>query len=384
MPDQPVSDAEPIQPGQSRPAAHDDGARRYPAGQAPLAAARRRPRWGFIILGLVVIIGAVLGGLYWFAHRNEVSTDDAFTDGRAVTVAPRVAGNVIRLAVNDNQFVHAGQLLLEIDPSDYIAARDQISGQLQAAQAQLASAQANLAIQQITQPAKLAAAQAQLASAEANQVKAARDYARFHAINPAATTKQDIDSANAAERQASAQVAQAQAQVAEANTVALDIQQAQAQIHQLQGQIAQITAQLAQANLNISYTDVVAPQDGWIAQRNVEQGNYAQVGAAVFSIVTPQVWVVANFKEDELTRIRPGQHVSIRVDAYPTLKLEGHVDSVQLGSGSKFSAFPAENATGNFVKIVQRVPVKIDIDRGLDPNLPLPLGISVEPVVDVR
>jgi membrane fusion protein (multidrug efflux system) len=386
MPDQALDDAEPLHRDSVRPAGADDGARRFPVGGAGAAqpAARRRPRWGFIVLGLVVVAGAVLGGLWWFAHRNEVSTDDAFTDGHAITIAPRVAGNVIALAVRDNQFVHAGQLLIKIDPSDFIATRDQISGQLEAAEAQLANARANLAIQRITQPAKLAAAQAQLASAQANEVKAARDYARFHAINPAATTRQDIDTATAAQRQAAAAVAQAQAQVEQASTVPLDIRQAEAQIRQLQGQIAQITAQLNQANLNLGYTNVVAPQDGWITQRNVELGNYAQVGAAVFSIVTPQVWVVANFKEDELTRLRAGQHVRIHVDAYPWLKLEGHVDSIQLGSGSKFSAFPAENATGNFVKIVQRVPVKIDIDRGLDPNLPLPLGISVEPVVDVR
>jgi membrane fusion protein (multidrug efflux system) len=141
---------------------------------------------------------------------------------------------------------------------------------------------------------------------------------------------------------------------------------------------------LEQAQLNLSYTDVVAPQDGWVTQRRVERGNYVQVGAAIFSIVSPQVWVTANFKETELTRMRPGQEVDITVDAYPSLKLRGHVDSVQLGSGSRFSAFPAENATGNYVKIVQRVPVKIDIDSGLDPNIALPLGISVEPTVHLK
>jgi membrane fusion protein (multidrug efflux system) len=116
----------------------------------------------------------------------------------------------------------------------------------------------------------------------------------------------------------------------------------------------------------------------------VEQGNYVQQGQQIFSIVSPDVWITANFKENQLSRMRPGQHVDISVDAYPGLKLTGHVDSVQLGSGSKFTAFPPENATGNYVKIVQRVPVKIVIDSGLDPNIPLPLGISVEPTVTLK
>jgi membrane fusion protein (multidrug efflux system) len=128
----------------------------------------------------------------------------------------------------------------------------------------------------------------------------------------------------------------------------------------------------------------VAPQDGWVTKRNVERGNFAQSGQSILALVTPERWVTANFKETQLDRMRPGQKVSIEVDAYPSRTLEGHVDSVQLGSGSRFSAFPAENATGNFVKIVQRVPVKIVIDQGLDPKLPLPLGISVVPTVTLK
>ena len=366
------------------PAPADDGAKRYPTPQAVASsstAARRKPRWGFIVLGIVVAVGAVTGVLWWLAHRNQLTTDDAFTDGRAVTLAPRVNGAVISLDVNDNQYVKAGQRLLQIDPRDYIAARDQAQGDLLAVQAQLASARVNLQLQQVTQPARLAQAQAELESARAAQVKAARDFARFHSIDPAATTRQDIDAATATERQATAQVAQAQAQVEQASTVGLNISQAEAQVHQLEGQVAQSQAKLYQANLNLGFTTMKAPQDGWVAQRNVEMGNYVQVGATLFSLVTPDVWIIGNYKEDELKRMRPGQRVRIHVDAYPQLKLEGHIDSIQLGSGSKFSAFPAENATGNFVKIVQRVPVKIVIDRGLDPNLPLPLGISVEPTV---
>ena len=147
---------------------------------------------------------------------------------------------------------------------------------------------------------------------------------------------------------------------------------------------ARLDAQLAQADLNLSYTRVVAPQDGWVTKRNVELGTYMQPGQQVMALVSPQVWVTANFKETQLNRIRPGQKVAISVDAYPDLDLQGHVDSIQHGSGSKFSAFPAENATGNFVKIVQRVPVKIVIDSGLKPDEPLPLGVSVVPTVTLK
>ena len=173
----------------------------------------------------------------------------------------------------------------------------------------------------------------------------------------------------------------AQAAVNQAQPVQDNIGQTDTQVSQIDAQIAQAQAQLTQAELNLSYTIITAPQDGWITKRNVEMGNYLQAGSSVFAIVTPEVWVTANFKESQLNRMRPGQKVNIAVDAYPNLKLEGHVDSIQLGSGSRFTAFPPENATGNFVKIVQRVPVKIIIDRGLDPAIPLPLGISVDPTV---
>ncbi len=147
----------------------------------------------------------------------------------------------------------------------------------------------------------------------------------------------------------------------------------------------QARAQLQTAELNLSYTEVRAPFDGYVTKRNVQNGTLVQAGSALFSIVSPDIWIVANFKESQLERMRPGNKVEISVDAFPDLELEGHVESIQQGSGSRFSAFPAENATGNFVKIVQRVPVKIVIDKGLENwNQPLPLGLSVEPEVTVE
>jgi membrane fusion protein (multidrug efflux system) len=153
---------------------------------------------------------------------------------------------------------------------------------------------------------------------------------------------------------------------------------------QRQAQVEQARANLAQAELNLSYTVIRAPQDGHVTRRNVDVGTYAQAGQQVFYLVSTALWITANFKETQLNRIRLGQQVNIRVDAYPKLRLHGHVDSIQAGSGDRFSTFPAENATGNYVKIVRRVPVKIVIDSGIDPRQGLPLGLSVEPTVKLQ
>ncbi len=170
----------------------------------------------------------------------------------------------------------------------------------------------------------------------------------------------------------------------QATPVKQNIGEADAQVGQLQGQFEQARAKLGLAELNLSYSVVRAANAGWVTKRAVEAGNYVSPGQQIFSIVSPQIWITANFKESQLNLMRPGQKVKIKIDAYPKLDLRGHVDSVQLGSGSKFSAFPTENATGNYVKIVQRVPVKIDIDSGLDQAPPIPLGISAEIEVRVK
>ena len=342
---------------------------------------KKGSRLPLIILAIVVVIGAIGGGIWWYLHRNQTDTDDAYTDGRAVMIAPQVNGYVTVLAVNDNQFVHKGDLLVQIDPRPYQAAVDQARGQLDNAKAQRVFAELAAEKGRITFPAQLTAAEGQLLQAQGQLANAQAEYNRQHAIQRAATTQQNIDQSTASLKAAQGQVQQAQAQVDIAKPVPQNIGQTDAQVKQLDGQIIQAQAQLDQAEVNLGFTHLVAPQDGWVTRRNVEMGNYLQSGAQIMALVTPQVWVTANFKETDLARMRPGQEVDISVDAYPSLKLKGHVDSVQLGSGSKFSAFPAENATGNFVKIVQRVPVKIVIDSGLDPNIPLPLGISVTPTV---
>jgi membrane fusion protein (multidrug efflux system) len=341
----------------------------------------RRAAYAKWVLLLIVLVAAAGAATHWYVTKDEATTDDAYTDGRAITLAPQVAGTVVALHAADNQRVKAGDVLLEIDPRAYIAARDQAQGSLQVAEAQLANARINLEWAKQEYPAKLAAAQGALAAARAGHFKAETDARRQRSLPKQATTQQEIDTATAALSTAEAQVDQAQAAVRQAELVPQYIGEAEAQVRQLEAQVALARAQLDKATLNLSWTKVTAPQDGWITKRNVEQGNYLQAGQSVMSIVTPEIWITANFKESQLDRMRPGQKVDIGIDAYPNLKLTGHVDSVQLGSGSRFTAFPPENATGNYVKIVQRVPVKIVIDNGLDPTLPLSLGLSAVPTV---
>ncbi len=348
-------------------------------------AARRRRRPVAGLIGVLVIAGMIAAGAYyWESTRGLESTDDAYIDGRAINIAPQVAGVVVSLDVSDNEFVRKGQPLIHIDPRQYEIDRESAEGALDAARRQQEGLTLLAEIARKNYPALLNQAQAQLASAKAAQAKAQADLDRQRKLPKDATTQQEVDAAAAALAQADAAVELAEAQVVQNSPVPQRIADADTQVSQLKGQIEQAQAKLDQADLNLAWTVVAAPQDGWITKRNVEAGNYVTPGQQIFSIVTPDVWVIANFKENQLQHMRPGQSVRISVDAYPELDLRGHVDSIQRGSGSKFTAFPPENATGNFVKIVQRVPVKIVIDEGLDPKLPLPLGLSVVPTVRVQ
>ena len=345
---------------------------------------RRKSRWPLIILVLVLIVVAIAAVVYWLRTAGLETTDDAYTEGNAISIAPMISGYVTLLDVNDNSYVKAGELLLTIDQRQYAAAVDQARANLQLAQYQLASAKVSLEMTRVRAPATLDQAQAQLAQAQASLVNAQQEYHRQHAVAPQATTQQSIDQANAQLRSQTAAVASADAQVRIASLVNQTVQAAEDTVDERQAQVAQAEANLEQAEVNLSYTEIRAPKDGWITERNVDTGSFVQAGQQVFYIVMPQAWIVANFKENQLARIRPGQQVTIDVDAYPKLRLRGHVDSIQAGSGARFSAFPAENATGNFVKIVRRVPVKIDIDSGLQNMRELPLGLSVEPTVKVQ
>jgi membrane fusion protein, multidrug efflux system len=355
-------------------------------GDAPATATEeQQPRKSRIAAAIAAGVLVLAGGVaYAWLGAGKVSTDDAYTDGRAIAVAPHIAGYVATLEVTDNQFVHHGQVLVRIECADYLAARDHAEGALESEQGQLDAAQTDLDLARVTYPARYAEAQAQLATERANLFKAQTEFQRQHTIPKEATTTHDVDFATADQQAAVGQVAAARAQERIAEPVRLNIAEAQAHVEQLRGEVERSRGDLDQAQLNVGWCNVTAPQDGWVTKRAVEKGDYLQVGQQILAIVSPEVWVTANFKETELTRMRPGQQVAIRVDAYPQLKLKGHVDSIQLGSGGRFTAFPAENATGNFIKIVQRVPVKIVIDSGLNPQQPLPLNLSVEPKVQLK
>jgi membrane fusion protein, multidrug efflux system len=343
-----------------------------------------RSKKPLIIIAAVIVVLGVAGFVFWFAYRNQTSTDDAYTDGNVVTMVPKVSGYVVELRIDDNVRVRKGELLLRIDPRDYDTAKQQAAASLELAKAQLKSAQDALAIARVQYPAQLTTARAQRQSAEATLAQARRQYARQHEVDERATTQENIDVSTSQQLTSEANLASAEAQVRVAGLVPEQIRQSESSVEERAAQVAEAEAQLAQANLNSSYTEVRAPSDGFVTLRSVQLGDYVTAGAVMFMIVTPEVWITANFKESQIGRMRPGDPVDIEVDAYSGYKLGGRVQSIQYGSGSRFSAFPAENATGNFVKIVQRVPVKIVIDRGLDPDRPLPLGLSVSPVVHFR
>jgi membrane fusion protein (multidrug efflux system) len=343
-----------------------------------------RSKKPLIIIGAIVVVAAITALIYWFLHRNQVTTDDAYTDGNVITMVPKVSGYVVGLYVNDNSLVKKGDVLVRIDPRDYQAAKAQAEAQLALSKAQLRSAQDSFEIARVQYPAQLASAEAQRQAAQATLVQAEEQYRRQHEVDRRATTQENIDQSTSQQLSSAANVKSASAQVAIARLVPEQIRQAASVVAEREASVRAAEAQLEQADLNLSYTELVAPVDGFITMRSAQLGGYLATNQTAFVLVTTEVWVTANFKESQLGRMRVGDKADVTVDAYSAIILHGHVQSIQYGTGSRFSAFPAENATGNFVKIVQRVPVKIVIDDGLDPNRPLPIGLSVDPVVFIQ
>ena len=343
-----------------------------------------KSRLPLIILGVVALLAIIGGVIYWYMNRNLESTDDAYTEGNAVGIAPKVSGYVVERLVDDNTFVHAGDLMLRIDPRDYITARDQARANLDLARAQLRSAEIDLQIARVRYPSDRLQSEAQLDQAQANQANAARELRRQRSVDQRATTQTNVDQAATQYASTTASAKQAEAQLRVSSLVGPNIAATSSTLKQRQAQVEQAEASLAQAELNLSYADIRAPQEGRVTRRNVDVGTFAQAGQQVFYVVSPVTWVVANFKETQLDRMRLGQRVTIKVDAYSKLKLHGHIESIQQGAGARFTTFPSENATGNFVKIVRRVPVKIVVDDGMDLRVGLPLGLSVEPTVNLK
>ncbi|HYQ92616.1 MAG TPA: HlyD family secretion protein [Candidatus Competibacteraceae bacterium] len=322
---------------------------------------------------------AAAGGIYYYRHYMAPfeSTDDAFIEGHVTPVAPQVAGRVIRLLVKDNQEIKQGDLLLEIDPRDYEARLSQSRANLAAARSQLEQAKAQVAVDQATADQQRAA----VVSAKAEAARAQADLQRYQSVERRAVSRSQLDLAEtqAQSNAAAFDVARNRAKAAEANVTL-----SKANVETAAAKVQQAEAALRQAELDLSYTKVIAPEAGRVTRRTIEQGAYVQPGQQLLALVPDSVWVVANYKETQLTDMRPGQPVDITVDAYPDRAFTGKVDSIQAGTGARFSLLPPENAVGNYVKVVQRVPVKIVFDGPLDPALDIAPGMSVVPKVRVR
>ncbi len=304
-----------------------------------------------LIWFIVIVIIAIVGGHYTIRgivkHVLYESTDDAFIDGHIVSISPKVSGFIAKVLINDNQDVKKGDLLVTIDPRDYEAKGNSYQAALQVAKAEAEKAKAGI----------------EAAQAQANRTEA--DLVRYEELKGnSSISKQDLDNAKAASISAKANL-----DVAIHNASAADARVFQAQ------------ANLEEANLELSYTNIYAPQDGRVAQKHAEAGSFVTTGQPLMAVISYDVWIVANFKETQLNNMYPNQKVNISVDAFHNLKLKGHIDSIQPGTGSRFSLLPPENATGNYVKVIQRVPVKIILDEPMENLKRLSLGMSVEPDV---
>jgi membrane fusion protein (multidrug efflux system) len=339
---------------------------------------RLREHWLLAMVGACVLLVALIGGLvYWLEVRDYESTDDAFIAARSFSVAPKVGGYLVDVPVTDNQHVNAGDLLARIDDRDYRIAVDQAEGQVAAAQANIANIEAQIDSQQ----AQIDQAKAQLSQAEAQLQFAQQEAARADdllqkgagTLQRQQQTKSDLEA-----QQANTTRARTAVTVAE-----LGIKPLQAQRESAKASLQQAEAQRDQAKLNLEYTNVTASQSGRVVKLSGAKGTFAMAGQSIMMFVPDEVWIVANYKETQLRDMRPGQPVEFRIDAYPDRKLTGRVDSVQPGSGTAFSLLPAENATGNYVKVVQRVPVKIVVDHW-PADVPVGPGMSVVPRTKVR
>lgn len=343
----------------------------------PAPVKRGNPRFGLIVGALVVL--ALIGGgtTYWLNARHFEGTDDAFVDADTTQMAPRVAGQVTKLLFQDNQHVNAGQTLVLIDPRDYQARLDQATAQQASAEASVQQARAQVAVQQ----ANVDQAIANVQVAEADLLQARQDYDRYQKIDPHAVTRQQVEAATATYHAAQARLDANQQMVdgarAQTKAVAAQVQAAEAALRQAM-------ANVQAAALQLSYCTIVAPVSGIATHRTVDAGNYVNPGQPMFALVQDARWVTANYKETQLASMHPGQDVDIYIDAAGGQKFHGVVDSFQAGTGTAFSVLPAENATGNYVKIVQRLPVKIVFKDDRLKDVPLVPGMSVEPYVRVR
>ena len=389
---------------------------------------RQKSRRRFVIIGVVAILVIAALLFYWHSTFYE-DTDDAQVAGHLIQVSSRISGNVIRVAAEENQQVKAGDVIVELDPRDYQTAIQQDEANLEAAQANYESAQVNVPITTVNSNTGISSAaavvmqsndevaqaqhqldsnRAAIAQADANYIKAKLDVDRYAPLvqrdviskqqfdQAVATANADLAALNQAKQNATAseaavrmsqdRVKQSEAQLRQSQTAPNQIKAQRAKADQAAAQVEQNRAALEQAKLNLSYTKIVAPVDGIVTRKSVEVGQNVSQGQNMTTLVSlDDIWVTANFKETQLNLMRPGQPVGITVDAYGGRKYDGVVTQVGGATGSVLSLFPPENATGNYVKVVQRVPVRIDLtNKSEDSDHLLRPGLSVEPKVRVK
>ena len=393
-------------------------------------------------IAAIVIVALVVGAIVWIRSRGRESTDDAQIDGHITQIAARVSGPIVRVAVDNNQSVAAGALLVQIDPRDYQVAVDRARAELADAEATAAAARTGVPIAQVetrsgvstasggvqeaeaelagaehqveASRANLVAAQARQREKEATATKTARDVERLRGLvqkdeisqqqfdaavaeadaarASADAAKSDVAAAQSAiavaeqrARQARGNAAQAHAGLATAQTAPQQLQVTRARASAAEARVQQAQAALAQAMLNLQYTTVKAPSAGVVSRKTIEAGQVVQAGQPLLALVSlDDVWVTGNYKETQLKLMKPGQPATIDVDALGGHEFKGHVDSIAAATGAKFSLLPPENATGNYVKVVQRIPVKIVFEPGQDPDHRLRPGMSVTPTVHVK
>jgi membrane fusion protein, multidrug efflux system len=400
----------------------------------------RSGRWRVIAIAVVVLV--LVAGIVWWRARGRESTDDAQIDGHITQISARVGGPVIKVNVTNNMAVNAGDVLVQIDQREYEIAVQRAKAELADAQANAAAARTGVPIAQVetrsgvstasggvqeaeaavagseqqveAARANLVAAQARLREREATATKAARDVERFRGLvqkdeisrqqfdaavsqadaarAAADAAKSDVAAAQTAigvaeqrTRQLRGTAAQARANLASAQTAPQQLKVTEAKAAAAEARVQQAQAALAQAELNLQYACVKAPTDGVVSRKTVEVGQVIQPGQPLMALVDlVDVWVTANFKETQLKSMHPGQAATVEVDALGGREFKGHIDSIAAATGAKFSLLPPENATGNYVKVVQRIPVRIILEPGQDPDHRLRPGMSVTPTVYTR
>jgi len=363
------------------------------AEQGELAPARLKKKTIFMVFGIIAAI-IIAGVLLYVRHtRFHVSTDDAYVTGRIHSVAPKIAGTIKALHVKDNQMVRKGDLLLEIDSRDYDVkvgdARATVDSE-QSKQGEL-SVKVEVAVKQLAEiQSRIDTARATLALQEAGLKQARQDLARARKLyDKGIYAEATLEKATTSHDVALAQVDAAREQVRQAlaslETQKLVVEQARTALTS-QGYVLEQKRRVLEAEtLKQGYAKIYAPSNGYVTKKSAEVGNQVVSGQPLLAIVPlDEVWIVANYKETQLTRVKPGQKVKIKVDTYPGKSFSGTVESIMAGTGSVFSLFPPENATGNYVKVVQRIPVKIVLEKGNDPEHLLRVGMSVEPTIIIK